>query len=199
MSVNMVGSRLECVILAAGYSRRLGRDKALLPVGSVTLIQWLYNRVSFHGLPITLVASNRNANKIGKSIPRSEIIINPMPEKGRTGSLKLGISRIDKLRDPGYRLLVVPVERPGFSDSSLRRLIASFETTCPEYEGRGGHPLILIESDVEIVRNSPSEMPLNKIVEPSRIKVSDKHLHLNLDTPNDIDNLEEKLSYILDN
>ena len=199
MSINMVESRLECVILAAGYSRRLGRDKALLPVGSMPLIEWLYNRVSLRSLPVTLVASDRNAQEIENFLPGSEIVINPTPDKGRTGSLKLGISRIDKFRDSRYRLLVIPVDRPGFSDSTLDALIASFQTTCPEYEGRGGHPLLLIESDVEIVRNSPSDMPLNKILEPSRLRVSDKHLHLNLDTPNDVEKLQDKLSFSADN
>lgn len=198
MPINMVKSRLECVILAAGYSRRLGRDKAQISIGNETLIEWLFNRISARGVSITLVANERNATEIVKALPSSEIVINPKPDEGRTGSLKLGITRINKLRGPGYRLLVVPVDRPGFSDSTLEKLIASFETSCPQNKGIGGHPLLLDEKDVQRVRNSPSNMPLNKIVEPSRLEVADKHLHLNLDTPNDIEKLFEKLSFSTD-
>ena len=195
MSIPMVRYRLECVILAAGYSRRLGRDKSMIPVGSVTLIEWMYNRISSPGLSVTLVASDRNASEIEKLLPGAEIVINSFPDEGRTGSLKLGVSRIDNLRGRGYRLLVVPIDRPGFSDSTLFRLISCSETSCPEYRGIGGHPLLLSESDVETVRNSPSEMPLNKIVGAIRLKVKDEYLHLNLDTPSDIVNLEEKLLF----
>jgi len=42
--------RIECVILAAGSSNRLGRDKALIRIGAGTLVEWLSERVSNRGV-----------------------------------------------------------------------------------------------------------------------------------------------------
>src|SRR5262252_4007886 len=38
--------RATLVVLAGGESRRMGRPKALLPVGSTTLIEWLTARLA---------------------------------------------------------------------------------------------------------------------------------------------------------
>jgi CTP:molybdopterin cytidylyltransferase MocA len=188
--------RLECIILAAGSSSRLGRDKALIRIGPYTLIRWLSDRVSEKGDDVTVVANEGNIREISKILPKSNVVVNNEPHKGRTGSLKIGISSIDFSRGPNYRLLVVPVDRPGFSDSTLKRLIDSEETCCPMREGRGGHPLLLSPEDVDKVRESSDELPLRDIVNPGRFEVMDKVLHLNIDTPSEIENLQQKLDCI---
>ena len=50
---------MECVILAAGLSRRLGmdKDKALIDVGSQPLISWISRRLSSRVANITIVAN----------------------------------------------------------------------------------------------------------------------------------------------
>ena len=188
--------RLECVILAAGSSSRLGSDKALVRIGSRTLIRWLVDRITERGIGVTIVASEKNMREISEKLPDSNLVVNPEPHKGRTGSLKIGISSIDISTGPNYRLLVVPVDRPGFSDSTLERLINSNETCCPMRGGRGGHPLLLSPIDVQRVRASSPDLPLRDIVEPLRFEVSDRALHLNIDTPADIDSLREKIDSV---
>ena len=95
-----------------------------------------------------------------------------------------------------YRLLVVPVDRPGFSDSTLERLIDSDETCCPMREGRGGHPLLLSPEDVAKVRESSDDLPLRDIVDPFKFEVLDNSLHLNIDSPSDLEYLHQKLDSI---
>ena len=48
-------SRIECVILAAGSSIRLGSDKALIRIGNRTLVGWLSERISHRGIDVTIV------------------------------------------------------------------------------------------------------------------------------------------------
>ena len=189
--------RIECVILAAGSSNRLGRDKALIRIGVGTLVEWLSERVSNRGVDVTVVANKTNLGEISAKIPESNVVENTEPQKGRTGSLKVGISNIDFSKGPNYRLLVVPVDRPGFSDSTLERLIGSEESCCPMLEGRGGHPLLLSLDDVDRVRGSSEDTPLREIVDPVRFEVIDRTLHLNIDTPSDIEELEQKLFPLL--
>ena len=184
---------LECVILAAGSSSRLGIDKALIDVGSQTLVSWISRRLTGRVANITIVANASNFEEISKLVSGANVILNRNPKKGRTGSLKVGIASIDSSGVKGYRLLVVPVDRPGFSDSTLDRLICSVETCCPMKEGRGGHPLLLDIEDVEKVRKSSADSPLKEVIEASRFEVLDRFLNLNIDTPEDIVNLKEKL------
>ncbi len=188
--------RLVCIILAAGSSSRIGRDKALVPIGSRPLIRWLSDRVTEKGVDVTVVANKKNAEEISSILTDSNVVVNPEPLKGRTGSLKVGISNLDLSIGTDYRLLVVPVDRPGFSDSTLKRLIKSDETCCPMREGRGGHPILLSPNDVESVRTSSPETSLREIVEPLRFEVTDGELHLNIDDPRDIEHLEEKLDSV---
>ena len=189
-------SRLECVILAAGSSIRLGRDKALVRIGSRTLIRWLADRITGKGIGVTIVTRKKNIGEISAILPESNVVVNPEPQKGRTGSLKVGISSIDFSMGASYRLLVVPVDRPGFSDSTLERLIDSDETCCPMREGRGGHPLLLSPEDVAKVRESSDDLPLRDIVDPFKFEVLDNSLHLNIDSPSDLEYLHQKLDSI---
>ena len=189
--------RIECVILAAGSSIRLGRDKALIRVGDGTLVGWLSERVSNMGVDVAVVANKTNIAEISAKLTKSDVIENTEPQKGRTGSLKVGISSIDFSRGHNYRLLVVPVDRPGFSDSTLERLIVSEESCCPMRDGRGGHPLLLSPEDVARVRASREDSPLREIVDPVRFEVNDEALFLNIDTPSDIEDLEQKLDSII--
>ena len=189
----MRGFGLECVILAAGSSRRLGRDKALIEIGSQTLISWLSQRLSGSLSNITIVVNEGNFGEISEMVSKAKVVLNPDPEMGRTGSLKVGIDSIDSSIGAGYRLLVVPVDRPGFSDSALERLLSSEETCCPMKEGRGGHPLMLSKDDVDKGRISYPNVPLREIIEAKRFEVLDRFLELNIDTPEDVRNLTEKL------
>ena len=190
--------RIECVILAAGSSIRLGSDKALIRIGNRTLVGWLSERVSNRGVDVTVVANRTNIAEISSKLPGSNVVENAEPQKGRTGSLKIGISSIDSAKGHNYRLLVVPVDRPGFSDSTLEQLIDSEESCCPMRDGRGGHPLLLSPVDVDRVRDSPEDSPLREIVDPVRFEVIDETLHLNIDTPADIEELEDKLESIIE-
>jgi CTP:molybdopterin cytidylyltransferase MocA len=156
----------------------------------------LADRITRKGIGVTIVTRKKNIGEISAILPESNVVVNPEPQKGRTGSLKVGISSIDFSMGASYRLLVVPVDRPGFSDSTLERLIDSDETCCPMREGRGGHPLLLSPEDVAKVRESSDDLPLRDIVDPFKFEVLDNSLHLNIDSPSDLEYLHQKLDSI---
>ena len=184
---------MECVILAAGSRSRLDMDKALIDVGPQKLISWISQRLSGRVANITIVVNEANFMEISELVSYANVVLNPDPHKGRTGSLKVGIDSIDSSGKVDYGLLVVPVDRPGFSDSTLDRLIFSDETCCPMKKGRGGHPLALTLEDVDKVRKSSPNLPLREVIEASKFEVLDRFLELNIDTPDDIKDLAEKL------
>lgn len=189
-------TKLGCVILAAGSSTRLGTDKALISVGSKPLIRWLYDRLARYNFDIVIVVNESNFSRVSEVLPRSKVIVNYEPNEGRTGSLKKGISNLDVTMGDDYPILVVPVDRPGFSNSTLHKIIEFGGSCCPALEGKGGHPLLLSSNDVSRVRMSPSDIPLREIIKPKKIQVSDRYLHLNIDTQRDLKGLKEKLEFV---
>lgn len=179
---------MRCIVLAAGASRRLGRPKALVPVDDAPLIAWLVHRLEAVELEPVIVTRSELAIDIGLALPERTVVINPNPETGRTGSLQFGLRQIldTKGGERAFRLLVVPVDRPGFSESTLKRMLDLDRCTCPEKDGRGGHPLLLMPEDVGRVRVADPATPLRDLCAPERFEVEDEMLHLNLDTPADL-------------
>ena len=162
-------------------SKRLGRDKALIEVGGRPLVSAMAQMMKNHGLRVCVVSSNQWDEGL---VPLFGAInyINPNPESGRTGSIKCGLSALGWPK----RVIVAPIDRPGFSSETLRRLIDSEICTCPSNGGRGGHPILLDESAVEAVRNAAPDTPLRDLCTPLRFEVEDHHMSLNIDTEDDV-------------
>jgi len=174
---------IGCVVLAAGASERLGQPKALVRIGERCLIEWVVSRLRAHGLEPLVVTNEEIIDEVTASVD-CEVVVNPDPESGRTGTLQVGIRHIGA--GARRRILVVPVDRPGFSDSTLVTLLDSTVTSCPTQGGRGGHPLLLSAEDaVKVVAGSPS-VPLRNLINPIRIEVTDPYLHLNVDRQEDL-------------
>jgi molybdenum cofactor cytidylyltransferase len=184
---------VRCIVLAAGASARLGQPKALLEMDGGTLIQHLVERLEAVGLEPVIVTNAEISVDVLLALPNRTIVINPNPDAGRTGSLQCGLKQILDTKGGGraFRLLVVPVDRPGFSNDTLQTLMGKDVCSCPEKDGRGGHPLLLMPDDVARIRTVDADSPLRDLCTPERFKVDDLHLHLNLDTPEDIEVLRD--------
>ena len=181
---------LKCIILAAGASKRLGQHKALLVKDGVPLIRWLVNRLEAQGINPIIVTRQELMIDIALACPERTVIVNPDPDAGRTGTIRCGILHInsEKEKIKPYRLLMVPVDRPGFSDETLSKLMDEERCCVPAKDGRGGHPIMLMPKDVEeIMGEENPDRPLNELVNPIRIEVEDAGLHVNLDRQEDVD------------
>ena len=184
---------MRCIVLAAGASARLGEPKALVDVGGKPLVQHLVERLENVGLEPVIVTRAELSVDILLALPERTVVINPNPDAGRTGSLQCGLKQIldTKGGERAFRLLVAPVDRPGFSDETLQSLMAKEVCACPAKDGRGGHPLLLMPDDVSRIRTAEPDTPLRELCSPERFDVDDLHLHLNLDTPSDIEVLRD--------
>ncbi|GMU47043.1 MAG: hypothetical protein AMXMBFR26_18250 [Porticoccaceae bacterium] len=111
-------------LLAGGRSRRMGRDKALLPVGDGTLLDHMTIRL--RALPLAEVVVCRDA---------PGCLADALPGLGPLGALH-GLS----LRYPGRTLLVVPVDMPLLRAATLEKLLSGTEAEPRHY---ADHPLPL--------------------------------------------------------
>ena len=139
---------------------------------------------------------NELYQKVKDSVGDVDVIINYSPESGRTGTVKEGLKflRMDSRGPP--RILIVPVDRPGFSQSTVKFLMSKVSSTCPVFDGRGGHPLLVSEEDCDKILKTPSDVPLNKVICPQRIPVDDRYLHLNIDTKDDVDEFLRAVEFL---
>ncbi|MAS62183.1 MAG: hypothetical protein CMA34_00670 [Euryarchaeota archaeon] len=171
------------IVLAAGKSKRLGRPKALLKCGEKTLIKFIVDKLESINLKVVVITNLELEKLIAKSLKsnNSKIIV-PENTEYRTGNLIAGLNVI---KNP-EKILVVPIDRPGWSLDTLKHLLKMNVTCCPEFQGKGGHPLLICKNDLEKLSKSSIDTPLNTIFTTKRILVKDQYLHLNIDTPEDL-------------
>ena len=183
---------IPAIILAAGASRRLGEDKALLEVAGNPLVALVAQRLSAAGCtPIVIVTRAELAFACLGAAPECKVAINKSPQEGRTGSIQVGLLALgeDNGRLP-KAVLIVPLDRPGWSMSTLEKVVNTEGCVCPEKDGRGGHPLRISGTEVKAIMAAPSDTSLRQLTKPQRILVEDEFLHLNIDTTEDMVELE---------
>lgn len=176
------------MILAAGASTRLGRPKALVPVGSTTLVGLAVKRLLQAGCtPVIVVTRASIQYEVTTQAVEATVVVNKSPEEGRTGTVQCGLMALmgDKGRMP-RRVLIAPVDRPGWSSKDIPALTEQDTTSTLSYHGRPGHPLMLHAPDIEHVLAADPQTPLRDLISPLLVETSTPHLSLNIDTPDDL-------------
>ncbi len=181
------------IILAAGASSRLGEPKLLVNVGGTPLVRWAYENLKTAGCePIIVVTRAELSVDVLLAVPDAIVSINPHPEAGRTGSLQNGISSLhSELGRLPRKVVMAPVDRPGWNASLVKALTGHDESVCPIHQGRKGHPVVLNGDDLERILSVSSATSLRDIVSFKEVTVHGPWLHLNIDTPESLSNLQE--------
>jgi molybdenum cofactor guanylyltransferase len=123
-----VGDGCSLVILAGGFSRRMGRDKASLPAGDGTLIEHLARRLA----PVvdeTIVAGGSDR----RNVPGALLVDDRHPGLGPLAGMHAGLSAA---RHP--RVWVVACDLPDVEPAIgalLRRLAPGYEAIVPRIDG----------------------------------------------------------------
>lgn len=145
------------LILAAGESSRMGRDKALLqwPPASLdhaspgsTLLEAALRTLQ----PITqqmVVVAGKNRDALAPIVARYGAILaqNPAPDRGQFSSIAIGLGAA--IECGCESVAMTPVDSPPLRAGTLRLLQAAFAealarglwAVAPEHNGRHGHPL----------------------------------------------------------
>ena len=182
---------IDVIILAAGRSSRLGQPKALVNVNGRTLIEHLVKRLNQRGnVEVTIVTNNDLLAEVILLCPSAHVVLNHDPEKGRTGSVQYGLSSIlERNGRLPKKVLVVPVDRPGWSIEIVNELLKSDTSSYPVWNNRGGHPLLVVGDDINAVYLSVADVPLSSLIHRQSMEVEFEWLHLNIDTQEDLANL----------
>ncbi len=132
------------IILSAGKSSRMGRDKALLPLKNKTFVEIITQTFACFSNHIYLVVSPKLKVKILErklKLPNTTIIVNTAPEQGRMSSVLLGLG--NNGLNPVF---LHNVDIPLIKHSTLEKLILNYsehQTIIPSYQNIKGHPILL--------------------------------------------------------
>jgi molybdenum cofactor cytidylyltransferase len=195
------------VILAAGESTRMGRDKALLPwppalaAGSAPATQTFLTAAIQSFMPFTdmvIVVTGKNASSLEPLVyaTGAQLAQNPAPERGQFSSLQVGLHEVmNRGRDAA---MVTLVDRPPVSAATLQTLIDAFAealgrrqwSVVPEYEGKHGHPILIGREMIELFLRAPATATARDIEHLNRqhityLPVADPFVTMNVDTPED--------------
>ena len=177
---------VPAVILAAGSSERLGQPKALVNFNGETLIKMAVRQLKDSGCETIVIVTNSDLSfDILSESKGATVVINPAPENGRTGSIHCGLMSLgtENGKMP-KRVLIVPVDRCGWTVETVLQLLEQYSSCSPK---PAGHPLLLCGKDVEAVMASLPDIPLRDIVGFSTIDAPG--IFLNIDTPEDLERL----------
>jgi molybdenum cofactor cytidylyltransferase len=142
---------IPAIVLAGGKSSRMGRPKALLPIGPTreTFFDRITRTLIEGGVEDVVVVVGSDADVIRAAVApnslRVRLVTNPDFERGQLTSLLAGLRTVDR---PGVSaVLVTLIDSPFISATDVQRLIAArFKHRAPivrpAKDGRHGHPVI---------------------------------------------------------
>lgn len=137
---------VSAIVLAAGRSSRMGAFKPLLPFGNSTVIETSLDQLTSAGAEEVVVVLGHRGDEIREQLKQRKLTFafNADPDAPMSTSIARGGERLNN--DAGC-VLITPVDHPAVSSDTIRQIIhewkAGHALVQPEYQGRGGHPVLI--------------------------------------------------------
>ena len=202
------------VILAAGASTRMGRDKALLPWPPVaahelaptqTFLSAAIRSFAPYTDLVIVVAGENELNLLPIVYAEAGFLVrNPDPSRGQFSSLQIGLQEVmNRGRDTA---LVTLVDRPPAQSVTIEKIRDAFVAAAnevwsvvPEFSGRHGHPVIFARQLIHEFLSAPASATARDVEHQHQshvryIPVSDPYVTANIDTPEDYAALQNQVT-----
>lgn len=117
---------ITAAILAAGFSRRLGRPKQLLEFEGKPLLQWAIDAALESDVPEVLVVLGEAAPAILERVELGDarVVLNDRAIEGQSSSIVAAVSSADPLRSGTLLMLG---DQPGVTTEDLNQVRAAFD------------------------------------------------------------------------
>jgi len=176
----------------------MGSPKALIELDNRPLLEHLLAPFLLRQFGDVVVVLGHHAEALCPIVKRSGFrhVVNPDPDRGRTGSVQIGLSAV---RAGVRAIFVQPVDCPIILPETyitLAEAISSFDVVIPSYHAKHGHPpLVSAELFPRVMAVAPDE-PLRDVlrapgVRRRYVEVDDPGVLVNVDCPEDLKELAE--------
>lgn len=185
------------VILSGGLSERLGQPKALVKVRDQTILSIAVKKLQNAGCnPIIVVVNQTLQFEALVNSNGATVVVNKTPETGRTGSLKIGLnSIISELGRIPSKLLMVPIDRPGWKVDHVIQLLNQKTSSCLAEGKKKGHPVLIVKNNLLDILGANDDTPLRELIDFDALQIDGGLLSLNIDTPADLAKLVENSDF----
>ncbi|WP_373501012.1 DVU_1551 family NTP transferase [Desulfococcus sp.] len=200
----MTGAGLAALVLAAGKSTRMGRDKPLLALGEGTVVERVIDLFQTAGITDIRVVVGHHGERLIPVVQKAgaRAVFNSGYEGGMFTSVLAGLKTLD-FRCAGVFML--PVDVPLVRPSTLRRLMDAWRRIPgkggpemdagrailhPTFQGRRGHPPLIGGGHIADILKWRGDGGLRTYTAEwercaVEIPVADRFILVDMDTPED--------------
>ncbi len=161
-------TKIEGVILAAGFSSRTKTFKMELPFGNKTLIERAIEGMIDTCSRIIVVGGHRIERiiEITKKYPTVQVVLNKHYEKGMFSSVQEGVRHLK-----GDWFFMMPGDYPFINKHVFQKLKKTMETSdsgydifIPTSKGRKGHPVLIRKNLKDEILKEPADSTLKTVI-----------------------------------
>jgi len=197
-------SGIAGLVLAAGESSRMGRDKALLEYQGKTFLDTIVANLWESGIVPIVVVLGHHAAEIQRraDLFGAEVVVNAAYRQGQTSSLQAGLRALAAAADVDG-VLISLVDHPAAGPEVMRELAARFLEThapvvIPLYHGQRGHPVVIGRALFPELMNLGAGEGANTVIRKHHaasewLEVDDPGVTLDIDDPEDYRRLTKYL------
>ena len=193
---------IHAIILAAGESRRMGRQKLLLPYGGNTVIEHIVTQVlqcEFGGITVVL---GHDAGEIAAKLTPLPVqrVVNDEYARGMITSVRHGLKTVPL---EANAVMIILGDQPDISHAVVSQLIESSRTTgkgivVPLFESRRGHPILVSTNYRDAIMTRYGDTGLRGLLvdhpeDVAEIRVNHAGILQDMDTPDDYSRELQKL------
>ncbi|MBN1838689.1 MAG: NTP transferase domain-containing protein [Campylobacterales bacterium] len=195
----MAKQNIAVLIIAAGYSSRMGDFKPLLPLGKMSALERLIETYQAHGIGHIYVVVGHRKDELIDVLKgyKVHIVYNEDYDQGMFSSIQKGLRVMDERIEAFY---MNPVDIPLIKLQSLALLYEAYEhekkgVIYPTFLGRKGHPPLIDMKYKANILASDGKGGLKKVLEAFcddalHVKVYDQSVLMDMDTKEDYEVLK---------
>jgi molybdenum cofactor cytidylyltransferase len=182
------------VVLAAGFSSRMGEFKPALPIKGKPLLHHSVETLLSVCTQVLVVTGHKRerVEELLRPFPSVLTVYNPDFETGMFSSVKAGAIVVDT-----PRFFLTPGDIPFFSRKTCEQLLScQGEVVSPVFNGKKGHPVLLDETVRQGIISAAGSETLRDILHrhsTSLVNTADEGILVDIDTQTAYNRLKDQL------
>ena len=124
----------------------MGKFKPLLPFGDQTVIESCVSKLRAANIAEIVIVLGHRAEEVREQLKLASVafVTNPNPDGEMSASIVLGVNA---LTDNARAVLIMPADHPAIHPETIQLLLGKWRGGAkliqPEFQGKGGHPVLI--------------------------------------------------------